>query len=813
MTTPRAAAPDAALVPPVMPRSTAPAFVLLRRTDIDDYAVWAFEPTADQVLAPVPGKKGRFPRAWSATWIGSYFLCWSDQKTQNPNPNAPTPYYDYRLLPWDAGATDPLNATPLQMGEWPKAKFWGRFADFGNPDGGHKQYDTDKQLVLLPLGTFLLNLILDDGRGTFGVWNFDPAPTKPIVSDPVPGQYPYTAQGAFRDIQRGHELHALNGYVLDREVATGRFRLWSFDPQAIIPLAHPAVREGTWGPIGPEQQMVTIGDHVLAWNPATRAYRLWRVDVDAADPLVGPVRSGTLPAAFGPTTTLTAFQPPVPVRSALAARPGTVDFMRTKIKHVVYYMLENRSFDHVVGWLYDKGANVRVIGPSGPYDGVSTAMSNVDGTGNPVFVSQYKGGKLSNDWSLEMFEFDPYHDMSDTLRQMFFANKQGYQQGAVPDMGGFVVNNSSPTVMQTYAPAQLPVLNGIARSYAISDRWFSSMPAATDVNRAFAVSGSAQQQLNNFMSPPQYDYWPEQPHRASIWKTLWANGITDWCIYNSTLWMDHVFTYELFLMGQIPTVDADASKHVAPIDTFYAQAQAGTLPAFCYLEPVWIGNAGTSSYHPGEDLIPGEVELNKIYDALRTGPDWDETLLIVTFDEHGGIFDHVPPPRARNPWPNDVVDGFRYDMMGVRVPTIIASPWVDENTVFRSTTHVDYEGTSFLATLFHWFGIPRERWFLGERADHAPTFEGVLTRATPRTDSPAFTPPYDKNFPRGGPPTPTTGVHHLHEHVAHVLVSALMRGKATAKEITETSHRIQQEACDLPTLTRLLHELRERMRT
>jgi phospholipase C len=798
--------------------STSPGYFLSRRTDTDDYTVWKFDPAAPAIVSPVPNTGGTFDRRRSVVWIGSYFLTWGPEQTVLAPAGVAggTPYYDYRLVPYDASARDPLNGPALQAGQWPKTKFWGRFADFGNPTGGHKAYDTAKTLDLIPLGTFLLNFIGNPGRGTFGVWSFDPSPDQPCTADPIPSAYPYTAQGAFRDIQAGHELIPLNGYVLDRETATGKYRLWSFDPQAIIPLAHPAVQRGTWEDIDASHQLVPIGDHVLDWVPATRAFRLWAFDPKSANPLTGPVRSGTLPDAFAPTTTLTGFQPPIPIDAARARQPGTIDYMRTKVKHVVYYMLENRSFDHVVGWLHDKDANVRVIGPAGPYKGASTDMYNVDEAGEKVYLSKYKGGKLSNDWSLEMFTADPYHDLSDTLRQMYFANPNGYDEGATPDMGGFVVNNSSPTVMETYTPRQVPVLNGLAKAFAISDEWFSSMPAATDVNRAFAVTGSAQQQLNNFMSPPQYLYWPEQPHRASIWKTLWANGITNWTIYNSTLWTNHVFTYELFLMGQIVNVDASVTQglnqYVAPITQFYQQAAQGTLPAFSYLEPVWIGLAGTSSYHPGEDLIPGEVELNNVYNALRNGPNWDDTLLIVTFDEHGGIFDHVPPPRAENPWPNDVVDGFRYDVMGVRVPTIVASPLVEENTVFRSTTDVAYDGTSFLATLLQWYGIPRERWFLGERVNHAPSFEGVVTRATPRADSPAFTPPYDSAYPRKGEPKPTTAVHDLHLHVAHVLVGAMARGKLSAGETAELSHQVASQAHDVHALTRQLDAVAARLK-
>jgi phospholipase C len=792
-------------------RSTSPGYFISRRTDDDSYAVWKLDLKSSSLLVPLDGAGGTFGRDHTVVWIGGYFLSWGPEQQVGS-----TPLYQYRLVPFDAASNDPLSQPPLQSGQWQKEKFWGRFADFGNPQGGHKQYDTDKKLELIPLGSFLLNFIADDGRGTFGVWSFDPAPTQPGSADPIPAPYPYTAQGAFRDIQRGHELLPFNGYVLDREVATGKYRVWSFDPQAIIPLAHPALQHGTWSDIGPDHQLVPIGDHLLDWEPATRKYRLWSFDPTSADPLKGPVRRGTLPAGLVPTSTLMGFQPPIPIDTAAAAKPGTIDFMRSKIKHVVYYMLENRSFDHVVGWLHDKDAKIHVVGPKGAYRGASESMYNVDENGNKVYLSQYKDGKLSTKWSLEMFQYDPYHDMSDVLRQMYHTKPDGYQDGAKPDMGGFVYNNSSPQVMQTYSPTQLPVLNGLAREYAISDLWFSSMPAATDVNRAFAVTGSAQQQLNNFMSPPQYLYWPEQPHRASIWKTLWANGITDWTIYNSTEWQNHVFTYELFLQGQIPTVDADVKAglldYVAPVQQFYQQALAGTLPAFSYIEPIWIGNTGTTSYHPGEDLVPGEVQLNLIYDSLRKGPSWDETLLIVTFDEHGGIFDHVPPPRAMNPWPQDEVDGFKYDVMGVRVPTIVASPWVEPQTVFRSTTNVAYDGTSFMATLLQWFGIPRERWFLGERLNNAPSFESVLTRDAARSGSPAFKPPYDNAYPPKGAPAPTGSVHDLHLHVAHVLIGAMLRGKMSPGEAAKLSHEVARGAKDIYTLTRRLESLNKQFR-
>jgi phospholipase C len=787
-------------------------YVIARNTTSDAYTMFRFDPNGTDVLVPVAlDPNASYDRRHSLVWIGGYFLGWSPAQ-----PSMGAPYFNFRLVPFNPASRDPLSAPPLQHGQWTKRKFWGALPDFGNPLGSRSQFETGDELQLVPLGTFLLNFIPTLGRGTYGLWNFDPCVTAPGTVDPIPGPYSFTPQGAFRDMQLGDELISMNGYVLDRKPATGEYRLWSFDPQARNPLAHPAIQQGRWSTIDIGHQLVPIGDYVLDWVPADRSYRLWRFDPCSADPLTGPVRTGTLPGPITADSRLLGFEPNVVPDATVATAnvPGTIEFMRTRIKHVVCYMLENRSFDHVCGWLYNQDdAGIRVIGPEGPYKGASPDLYNLDGD-TKVPLTVYQDGKLSTDYPLELFTFDPYHDLSDVLRQLFFKNANGYVEKAVPDMGGFVLNNGSRQVMQTYSPEQLPVLNGLARHFAISDEWFCAIPASTDSNRAFALTGSAMMELSNFMSPPQYLYWPEQPHRPSIFKLLWTNGFNSWRIYNSTLWTDHVFTYQLFLQGQIPTVDADVNAgigtYVAPIDQFYDEALSGQLPAFSYLEPIWIGNSGTTSYHPGEDLVPAEVQLNKVYDSLRKGPNWNETLLIITFDEHGGIFDHVPPPRAVNPWPNDVNDGFHYDLMGPRVPTILVSPLIEPNTVFRATGEVSYDATSFMATLLHWFGIPKSRWFMGERARQAPTFEGVLTRSTARTDAPTLTPPYDKSYPPDGIGTPSSVVHDLQRQIAHQMIVWMASGKLTPTEISTLSHEIITQSTDIATLMTRLQELQKR---
>jgi phospholipase C len=779
-------------------------FVISRSADTDAYGLWRVDYDSADLLTPVPlDDTAAFDKTHQIASIGRYLLEWGPIQLKDYQPCFP-----YRLIEFHPTSPDPLHAKPLQKGAWLKSKFWGARPDFGNPQGAKENFDQGEQLLLLPLDGFMLNVIPTDGRGTFGLWNFDPNPVNPCKTDPLPQPYTYTMWGgsSFDTIDYGHELLPICGYVLDRLPKSGEYWLWSFDPSSAMPLALPAIQSGRWPDIDDTHKLVVLGDLVLDWRPSDRGYRLWAFNPKSPNPLVGPVGAGVLPAALHDGVTLLGVQAQIPINPARAQEPGSIDFMRDKVKHVVYLMLENRSFDHVLGWLYQKGeTGINFVGRDGPFDGASLDMFNVDPSGpqgpEKVYLQKYdrKPGK-----PLDFLPSDPYHDKTDVVRQMFYEQPDGYAQRQTPQMKGFVWNNGVPEIMWTYTPDQLPVINGLAREYGVSDAWFSSMPSATDPNRAFAFTGSSLRELNNFQNGPQYLYWPYAPHRSSIWKALWTDGFTDWKIYNSVLWMNFVHTYHLYLQGQIPSVDAaiaqDAALRVASaasgfspappssflegIDQFKAAARAGQLPRFSFLEPVWISLAGTTSYHPGADPSVGEKSLNELYEAMKSGPAWNETLFVITFDEHGGIFDHAPPPYAENPWPNDVIDGFRFDMMGVRVPTILVSPLIKRQTVFRSPTAVAYDSTSILATLLNWYGVPKARWGLGERARHAPTFEGVFQLSEPRADKPLFEPPNIEQSctkPR---------VSDLDLLMAPRIAAALARGQLTPSEMASISNEL-----------------------
>jgi phospholipase C len=250
----------------------------------------------------------------------------------------------------------------------------------------------------------------------------------------------------------------------------------------------------------------------------------------------------------------------------------------------------------------------------------------------------------------------------------------------------------------------LPVLSGLATGYAVCDRWFSSAPTQTFPNRWFAGAGTSQGYLHNVkrlvLTAP------------SIYGRLSAKGV-DWAIYgySSEPLTRHDFT-------DIQTAD---ESHFGHFRDFQARAAAGTLPAYSFLEPSW--GADGNSQHPNYDVAKGEQLIHDVYYAVRNGPGWNSTLLIITYDEHGGNFDHVPPPENATPPGDGTVGehGFDFRRFGVRVPAVLVSPLIVKGTIFRAVGPIDH--TSVLKTIQVRFQTAR----LTDRVDAAAPLGDVLT--------------------------------------------------------------------------------------
>lgn len=710
---------------------------LVSRSDSNsNYQVWSFDPSQRDAFTQVPiSKSASFDSGLNLAPIGGYLLSWGAGQ-----PAGKGSVFPYRLFEFDPSSQDPLAGNTVQQGSWSSGKFWGYRGHYSsNPN-------EQKELPLISMGNFMLFFVAGEGRGTYMLYNFDPNFVNPMSSDPLPSTY--TPQGGFPSIEAGHELICVNNYVIDRYGDGSDVRIWSFDPQNTVPLSIPEVWCGNWDGIDSRHQIVPVGEKILTWIPGKPTFHLWEFQPGSDQPFRKVINRGALPDAIKDSSSLLAVLTKTQNVTVSDPQPGTIEYMRSKIKHVVYYTLESRSFDNVCGWLYEKDKSpINFIGSNRPFDGASTKNFNKDGS-KKIYQSKFQNGQLSNDWDLSDQRQDPFHDNSDGLHQMFYDKRPGYAGRAKPDMEGFVKNNSTDDVMLTLTPEQLPVLNGLAANYAISDEWFCSVPGGTDINRAFAVTGSGMNRLDTWEGGSIYANWPQYPRRQSLWKLLWNNGIKDWSIYNSIAWADNPFTYHLYLEGQSPSIDQSAMKLIGGIESFKIQANYGTLPSFSFLEPVWIAPSGTSSYHPGASLVPGEITLNEIYEAIKNGPNWESTLLVITFSKNGGIYDHVAPPYGAKPWPNDQRDGFGFDLLGPRVPAIMVSPWIKKNTVIRSGGSIPFDSTSFAATLLNWYGIPKSRWGLGDRMDQTPTFESVFQETVARADAPTLTVPYDKGFPK-----------------------------------------------------------------
>merc|ERR1712190_201294 len=191
------------------------------------------------------------------------------------------------------------------------------------------------------------------------------------------------------------------------------------------------------------------------------------------------------------------------------------------------------------------------------------------------------------------------------------------------------------------------------------------------------------------------------------------------------------------------------------MERFYEDAAAGTLPAYSFIEPriFTSDNCSRPSFcmantqHPADSVREGERLMKDVYEALRNGPQWNSTLLIITYDEHGGFFDHVPPPQLGVPNPDGIATkgGFNYTRLGMRIPTIAISPWIEKNVLVheppasqKPEATSQWELSSIPSTVAKLLDLPGHP--LTARTAWAATFEHLLSRDAPRMDCPTSLP-------------------------------------------------------------------------
>jgi len=398
----------------------------------------------------------------------------------------------------------------------------------------------------------------------------------------------------------------------------------------------------------------------------------------------------------------------------------------SSVEHIVVLMLENRSFDHMLGFLYTDQGNVSPAGQQ--YAGLTGSESNPDSSGQPVTVFRIEpttpnaylmpGADPGEGYMAANSQlFGSIHgpaSPSDPPAMQGFVKDFAYTLGwETPDKSYAVVPGTvASDIMGCFAPETLPVLSALAKGYAVCDQWFASAPTETMPNRAFACSGTSQGHMDDkthtFTSP-------------SVFGLLDAHGIS-WGIYG--------YDAQPLTKATFTDISGAAASHFGVFTDFTAAAAAGTLGAFTFLEPSWSTTG--NSQHPNYDVALGEQLIHDVYEALRSGPGWAQTLLVLTYDEHGGCYDHVAPPAGAVVPDHDAGEfGFDFTRFGVRVPAVLVSPLIAPGTVFRvppGSTPLDH--TSILKTVEQRWGLPS----LTARDAAAPGFGDVLTLTAPRTD-------------------------------------------------------------------------------
>ncbi|MBN8736131.1 MAG: hypothetical protein J0H27_07660 [Xanthomonadales bacterium] len=425
---------------------------------------------------------------------------------------------------------------------------------------------------------------------------------------------------------------------------------------------------------------------------------------------------------------------------------------KPQIEHVFVLMLENRSFDHMLG-LSDL-AGVDIDGNPTTADGVAVNVNtNPDTRTDPapdVSVS------APADYFLSGIDEGPGHEFENVVTQLCGKGATYTPGGAYPaiDNLGFIAdyiasNASTPgRIMHCYGREQLPVMNQLASEFAICDRWFSSLPGPTFPNRFFAMaatSGGLDGSPSDLETVIATGFEGYRFENGNIFDQL-DQYCLPWRIYRGD-----DFPAAFLLSGMNLN---ELQGRLTGFDDFESEVNdTGFDKKFVWIEPRYgadkfdITGPGNftcgNSMHPLDDVRRGEKLIKKVYEVIRNSPHWERSLLIVTFDEHGGFYDHVAPTAAVPPgdvFTQDYIQHhFRFDRYGVRVPTLVISPLVRRGVI----DHTERDHTSTLATVQKLFGMGH----LTRRDAAAADLLPLVSLGTPRTDAPLTLSPVAADLP------------------------------------------------------------------
>jgi phospholipase C len=452
---------------------------------------------------------------------------------------------------------------------------------------------------------------------------------------------------------------------------------------------------------------------------------------------IGRVLAHLLPQKWREIVELWCAAPPRTPKGKVAVTSDQAVANLQKIEHIVVLMLENRSFDHMLGFLSLTRGRTDVCGLKGgesnTHEGKTHEIHHLTQTDFPSEVE------------------DPCHSASCVEEQLANDNG-GFVASFAKYAAAFVANHPDTQpppvdlVMGYYDETDLPVYDMLAAQFCVCDRWFSSVPGATWPNRLYSIAGQAEMKAPP--ADPRDDRSPPIYALPSFVRFLDQAGV-DWRWYSfdpGTLRLVDP-AYRLAAHHHFAYVDqrtiSAPEELVADVlhekSSFLDDVAAGQLPPVAWIDPHFkdLKTLGPDSNddHPPSDVLAGQDLVLSVYHALKSNPDvWQKTLLLITYDEHGGFYDHVPPPKAPDEHP-------LFRRYGVRVPALVVSPWVEP----RSVSHTTFDHTSIIKTILLRFCLSDGRIpDMGIRTSQANHLGELLTRAAPNPDIASHQPQIDQ---------------------------------------------------------------------
>ena len=400
--------------------------------------------------------------------------------------------------------------------------------------------------------------------------------------------------------------------------------------------------------------------------------------------------------------------------------------IRELVDTIVLVMMENRSFDHVLGFLSHEDFDART-----DVDGLHRASNtfnwnNSDDAGNNYPPTATADGYL------------PYnlpHSRAEIATEL----AQGSMTGFIKAYFESQTIDQTPVPMRFCQPGDIPVTAALARSYCVCDRWFSAVPADTQPNRLMALCGTTMIDSTDAIKPPFHLL----PNQRTFFD--WLDGKQSYEIYVDASSIANVGPPSVLLLMESQW--GHILSHASPLASLAGRWQSSApAPAFIYCEPFYndfatiLGQHGNCNHAPLA-MAYGEDFLRRVYTTLTSNPaKWARTMLIVCYDEHGGFFDHVAPPAMQYAAPagNQWLDQTPMTTLGVRIPGIVVSPRVEAGSAF----HGLLDHTSILQLLVDRFGTPGDLAGFGVAAQRknggVQSLASVLTRSAARTDVPAI---------------------------------------------------------------------------